>query len=69
MTKTQVYLRSEELDALHRVADETGTSVAELIRQAIRRVWLKPKGKGPVSLWSGPVGRTSSEHDSIYDEL
>jgi hypothetical protein len=69
MTKTQVYLRDEELAALHQLADETGQSVAELIRQAIRRVWLKPEQHGLVGLWDGPSLRTSVEHDSIYDEV
>lgn len=68
MTKTQVYLRDEELDALHRVAEKTGRSVADLVREAIRRVWLRPVGKGPIGLWDGPAPRTSLEHDSIYDE-
>jgi hypothetical protein len=69
MTKTQVYLREEELEALHRVAKETGESLAEVIRKAIRQVWLKPEGNGPVDLWDGPTRRTSVEHDSIYDEV
>jgi hypothetical protein len=68
MTKTQVYLREEELAALHQVARRSGRSVAELVREAIRRVWLRPGARGPVALWSGPVKRTSVEHDSIYDE-
>jgi len=69
MTKTQVYLRPEELAALHELAEESGQSVAELVRQAIRRVWLKPERHGLVGLWDGPAPRTSVEHDSIYDEV
>jgi len=69
MTKTQVYLRDEKLAALHELARETGQSVAELIRQAIRRVWLKSAQHGLVGLWDGPALRTSVEHDSIYDEV
>jgi hypothetical protein len=69
MVKTQVYLPPEELAALHRTARRTGKSVAELVREAIRRVWLRPEGKGPVALWDGPPRRTSMEHDSIYDEV
>lgn len=68
MTKTQVYLTAEDLRALHRVAATTGRSVAELIREAVRRVWLRPEAKGPVGLWSGAVTRPSVDHDSIYDE-
>jgi len=68
MTKTQVYLREDELAALHALAGETGQSVAELIRQAIRRVWLKPDGQGVVDLWDGPTAAASLDHDTIYDE-
>ena len=65
--KTQVYLREEELAALHEAAERSGRSVAELVREAIRRVWLRPAADGPVGLWDGAPGRTSVEHDSIYD--
>ena len=70
MVKTQVYLGAEELEALHKIADRSDRSVADLIREAIRRVWLRPpaQGAGPVALWDGKPTRTSMEHDSIYDE-
>ena len=68
MTKTQVYLRDEELAALHKAAKRSGRSVADLIRDAIRRVWLRPPAVGPVGLWDGDPRRTSVDHDSIYDE-
>ena len=68
MMKTQVYLGPEELEALHRVAARSNRSVAALIREAIRRVWLRPaRGQGPVGLWDGDPKRTSVDHDSIYD--
>jgi hypothetical protein len=71
MVKTQVYLGADELDALHAVAARSDRSVADLIREAIRRVWLRPpsQNEGPVALWNGKPGRTSVEHDIIYDEL
>jgi Ribbon-helix-helix protein, copG family len=68
MVKTQVYLQQEELEALHRAAKRAGRPVAALVRDAIRRVWLRPKAIGPVALWDGTPGRTSVEHDAIYDE-
>lgn len=68
MAKTQVYLRSEELDALHGVAERSGRSVADLVREAIRRVWLRPEAQGPVALWDGMPSHTSVDHDHIYDE-
>ena len=67
MVKTQIYLREEELSALHEAAKRSGKSVAELVRQAIRRVWLRPPARGPVGLWDGKPRRTSVEHDTIYD--
>jgi hypothetical protein len=67
MVKTQVYLGPEELDALHQVAARSDRSVADLIREAIRRVWLRPAREGPVGLWNGEPKRTSVDHDSIYD--
>jgi len=68
MIKTQVYLREEELDALHQVAERSGRSVADLVREAIRKVWLRPAAEGPVGLWDGTPRRSSVDHDSIYDE-
>lgn len=67
MVKTQVYLGAEELEALHRVAARSDRSVADLVREAIRRVWLQPGREGPVGLWDGEATRTSVDHDTIYD--
>jgi hypothetical protein len=69
MVKTQVYLRQEELDALREIAARSGRSVAELVRDAIRKVVLKPQDSGPVALWDGEPKRTSIQHDSIYDDI
>lgn len=68
MTKTQVYLRDDELEALHGVAARSGRSVADLVREAVRRVWLRPESDGPVALWDGAPSRTSVDHDHLYDE-
>lgn len=70
MVKTQVYLREEELEALRAAADRSGRSVAELVREAVRRVWLRPgiESDEPVALWDGEPRRSSMEHDTIYDE-
>lgn len=68
MVKTQVYLRAEELEALHDMARQSGRSVADLVREAIRLTWLRPAAEGPVALWDGTPSRTSVEHDRIYDE-
>lgn len=63
-----MYLRKEELEALRAAAARSGRSVAELIREAIRKTILKPGAAGPVALWDGEPRRSSVEHDSIYDE-
>jgi hypothetical protein len=68
MIKTQVYLRREELEALQRVAKSSGRSQADLVREAIRMVWLQPVATGPVALWDGEPRKNSIEHDSIYDD-
>jgi hypothetical protein len=68
MEKTQIYLRKEELAALREAAARSGRSVAELVREAIRKQVLKPQAEGPVALWDGEPRRTSIEHDSVHDE-
>jgi hypothetical protein len=68
MVKTQVYLRKEELEALREAAARSGRSVAELVREAIRKVVLKPESASPVAIWDGEPRRTSTEHDSVHDE-
>lgn len=69
MEKTQVYLRKEELEALREAAARSGRSVADLVREAIRKVVLKPQASsGPVAVWDGEPRRTSIEHDSVHDE-
>jgi hypothetical protein len=68
MQKTQVYLREEELAALREAAARSGRSVAELVRDAIRKVVLKPRSEGPVAIWDGEPKRTSVDHDTVYDE-
>jgi hypothetical protein len=68
MEKTQVYLRKEELAALRKAAARSGRSVAELVRDAIRKVVLTPQATGPVAIWDGEPTRSSMEHDSVHDE-
>ncbi len=68
MIETQIYLREEDLEALRRAAKRSGRSVSDLVREAIRRVWMQPPADEPVALWDGVPTRTSMEHDSIYDE-
>ena len=68
MEKTQVYFRKEELAALREAAARSGRSVAELVREAVRKVVLKSPVTGPVAIWDGEPRRTSLEHDSVHDE-
>lgn len=69
MEKMQVYLPGNELAALRKAAARSGRSVADLIREAIRKQVLKPPAEGPVGLWDGEPRRTSIEHDSVHDEV
>ena len=69
MEKTQVYLRKEELEALRAAAARSGRSVADLIRDAIRKVVLKLPTEGPVAIWDGEPRRTSLEHDTVHDDV
>lgn len=68
MEKTQIYLRDDELDALRKAAARSGRSVADLVREAIRKTVLKPGAVGPVAIWDGKPKRSSVEHDSVHDE-
>ncbi|HEX4078794.1 MAG TPA: CopG family transcriptional regulator [Rhizomicrobium sp.] len=68
MEKTQVYLRSDELDAVRKAAARSGRSVADVIREAVRKVVLRPESTGPVAIWDGEPRRNSLEHDSVHDE-
>jgi hypothetical protein len=68
MKKTQIYLPKEELDALRKAAARSGRSIADLVRDAIRKVVLRPHAAGPIALWDGEPKRTSIEHDSVHDE-
>ena len=76
MKKTQVYFRSEDLRALHRVAKEKKRPVAELIREAVQEKWLAAPGTDPrpgfslIGLYTGPVpaGFSSDNHDDAFDE-
>jgi hypothetical protein len=68
MQKTQVYLEEEELAALREAAARSGRSMADLIRDAIRKTVLRPDTTGPVAIWDGEPKRSAREHDSIYDE-
>jgi hypothetical protein len=70
MTKTQIYFRPDELRALHRLARQSKRPVAELVREAVRAVWLTPEASWPMALWTGPLeaGVSSADHDSAFDE-
>ena len=63
MEKIQVTLPKQELDLLRQAAARSGRSVAELVREAIRKVLLKPLAAGPVAIWDGLPRRTATEHD------
>jgi hypothetical protein len=67
MEKIQIWFHKEELAALREAAVRSGCSVGALVRDAVRKVLLKPPATGPVALWNGKPKRASNEHDSVYD--
>lgn len=66
MGRMQVPLPDEGLNLLRQTAARSGRSVADLVHEAIRRVWLRPTVAGPVALWDGIPGHASIYHD--YDD-
>ena len=68
MERTQVYLSKEDLDALRKAAARSGRSVADLVREAVRKMVLTPAASGPVAIWDGESRRSSIEHHTVYDE-
>ena len=68
MKKTRVYLPKEELAALRYAAARSWRSAADLVRESVRRVVLKPHGRASVAIWDGQPKHTSVEHDSVHDE-
>ncbi|MDE0109152.1 MAG: ribbon-helix-helix domain-containing protein [Bryobacterales bacterium] len=67
VTKTAVCFPDEDLETLRSVGRRTGRSVPDLVREAVRRVWLSADSNGPVALWDGTPTKTPVEHDAIYD--
>jgi hypothetical protein len=67
MVRIHVYLKADELEALHHAARRSWGSVSDLVRDAIRRTWMRPSAPGPVALWDGTPSRTSVEHGATYD--
>jgi len=65
MVKIQVSMPAQELDALREIARRSGTSLSALVRQAVRRVWLRPGSSGPVALWDGEPRRAATDHDTL----
>lgn len=63
-----MYLRKEELAALRKAAARSGRSIAQLVREAVRKVVLPPDVGGPVAIWDGEPRRPAMEHDSVHDE-
>ena len=67
MKKIEAYLEKAGLEALRRAGARSGRSVAELVREAIRKAVLRPQATGPVGIWDGEPRRTPVEHDSVHD--
>jgi hypothetical protein len=68
MEKIQVYFPKEELGALREAARRSGRSVAEIVREAVRKATPRAEVGDPVAIWDGEPQGSSLDHDSIYDE-
>lgn len=63
MVRTQIYLTDEEKAALQDIADETGVSQSELIRQAIDRFIERRKEKDRKTLLQKARGLWKDRED------
>ncbi len=74
MRRTQIYLDPDLADALDRLARQSGTSRAELIRLAARRFieGEQPEREDPIiglmGIGRGGLGRVSEGHDKFLAE-
>lgn len=74
MLRTQIFLEPDLTAALDRLARRRGTSRANLIRLAARRLLQQEQGEdtdpilGLIGLGNGGPGRTSIEHDRVLAE-
>lgn len=72
MRKTSVYLNDDEAEGLLRVANRTGRSQAELIREGVRRVVAEleagPRVFHSLGVGEGPPYETWSA-DELYEKV
>lgn len=76
MARTQIYLGSDELELLDRVARVTGASRSELVRRAVRRTFGQPTKADKLQALEASAGSwrdrrfTGSEYvDSVRGDL
>ena len=75
MHRTQVYLEPELTEALDQLARRRGTSRADLLRVAARRLLAQEEASGDDPIWgligigSADPGRVSVEHDQYLAAL
>lgn len=70
MTRTQIHLAADELEALDRETAATGASRSELIRRLVRERYLDrpPARQWPRSIGSMSDGRFDASRDEEYLE-
>jgi len=71
MRKTTVYLNDDEAEALRQLAAASGTSQAELIREAVRRAVAQPPARQFRSLGRGASTgsrRSRWSPSTVYDK-
>ena len=76
MGRTQIYLGSDELELLDRVARATGASRSELVRRAVRRTFGQPTKADKLQAlaasagaWQGRGFNGSEYVDSVRGDL
>ena len=67
MVRLQISLQEKDPNLLRHTAVRSGQSVADLVREAVRRVWLWPTASGSVALWDGIPGHALINHNVIYE--
>jgi len=68
MVKVQIYLPASGLRALQVVARRQKRRVADLVREAVRQIWLRENPSSPIALWDGPFSGSSMNHAAAFDE-
>lgn len=70
----QVYLRSDQIDALRSLSDRRGESMAKLVREGVDRILEEvPPEENPlldiIGIFDSGIGDLSEKHDEVLAEM